>query len=138
MSEYSNPFNILLVEDEQPHQRLFERGVKRAKLNAQVTCVETGRQAVEFLNIYIAEVADTPLLVVLNINIPEMNGIELLAYMRDNPNLRQLPVVVLSTSDEPNEGARCKALGGSGYFVKPVNMEQLAQTILAELQPQPS
>lgn len=133
MSTLSHPFNILLVEDELPHQRLFVRGVARAKLNASVTCVETGRQALEALHAHVENQGDAPLLVVLDINIPGINGIEVLGQIRANPKLQHLPVAVLSTSDEPDEVARCKALGCFAYYVKPVDMEHLAQVMLAEL-----
>jgi CheY-like chemotaxis protein len=133
MSQFPNSFSILLVEDEQPHQRLFIRGVTRAKIDAEVICVETGRNAIAFLESYASAVEKQPLIVILDINIPGINGIEVFEQMRANPHLASIPVAILSTSDEPDELARCKALGCFAYFVKPVDMEELAKTMMAEL-----
>lgn len=121
-------FKLLLVEDEHTHTRLFERKMRRAELDADLDIVADGQAALEYLVAY-AKNPDIPLIVVLDIKLPVLNGVQVLQKIRGNPALRDLPVIVLTTSDQEAEVEACKALGAVAYLIKPVDFDTLVSHI---------
>jgi CheY-like chemotaxis protein len=127
-----NPlFRILLVEDELPHQRLFTRALSRSSLPAELVCMNDGKSAWDYLSTYKADV-DLPTVVILDLNMPIYDGLEVLARIRMSKALHNLPVIVLSTSDEKVEIQRATALGCTAYLIKPIMFEEV-ERILGKL-----
>nr|MBP6785042.1 response regulator [Verrucomicrobiales bacterium] len=72
---------------------------------------------------------ETPYLLLLDIRMPKVDGVEVLRQLREDPELRKLPILMLTTADDPREVIRCHALGCSNYVVKPVDYGQFADAI---------
>jgi CheY-like chemotaxis protein len=119
---------ILLVEDELVHRRLFERNMQRYGGTMEFTTVEDGREALDYLMKYVQN-PDYPLLVILDLKIPVMNGIQLLQKMQQDSSLLQVPVIVLTTSDDDAEREACESLGVKYYLNKPLEFRDLEKYI---------
>ncbi len=120
MSERSNPdkINILLVEDDQVDVMNIRRAFEKNRITNPLWIARDGVEALEML-----EAGNVPvhhLLVLLDLNMPRMSGIELLREIRGRDNLRHLPVVVLTTSDDERDRIDAYNLNVAGYILKPV------------------
>lgn len=120
MSERSNAdkINILLVEDDQVDVMNIRRAFEKNRITNPLWVARDGVEALEML-----EGGNVPvhhLLVLLDLNMPRMSGIELLREIRDRDNLRHLPVVVLTTSDDERDRIDAYNLNVAGYILKPV------------------
>ena len=73
--------------------------------------------------------SDTPYLLLLDIRMPQVDGIEVLRQIKEHQELRKIPVIMLTTTDDPREVERCHAIGCSSYIVKPVDYEKFAEAI---------
>lgn len=124
------PFVILLVEDEIADAHLVEIALRENRVHTDLRHVNDGVEALEFLrrqSIYIE--SPRPDLILLDLNMPRMNGRELLAVLKQDPELRDIPVVILTTSDVERDVTGSYQLGASGYITKPVDMEQFFAAI---------
>lgn len=119
---------LLLVEDELTHRRLFERNLERSAIDMEFVSMENGVQAMQYLYRY-ADSSNAPLVMVLDLKMPGMNGIQVLEAVRDDPRLKHLPVIILTTSDEEAEIERCHELDAAHYLIKPVNFDELEMYI---------
>lgn len=126
----SRPAEILLVEDNENDVILTQEGFKRSKLLVHLHHVKNGEECMAFLRKQ-GEYADvpTPDLILLDLNMPRMDGREVLAELVADENLRHLPVVILTTSSEDREVLRMYKLRCSSYIVKPVDFEQFLRVI---------
>ena len=118
---------IVMVEDDEGHARLIEKNLKRAGVFNQVQHFSSGTAAVEYL--FSPNRGARPLLVLLDLNLPAMTGLDILARIKADPDLKRAPVIVLTTTDDQREIQRCYELGCSVYITKPVNYETFAQAI---------
>ena len=126
------PVCIVMIEDDEGHARLIERNIRRAGVNNEIAPFTNGTDAVNFLfgADGSGEVnAGRHLLVLLDLNLPDMSGIDILAQIKGNPHTRRTPVVVLTTTDDQREIQRCYDLGANVYITKPVNYEGFANAI---------
>jgi CheY-like chemotaxis protein len=114
------PNTILLVEDEIAHTKLFQRSIKRANPNLNVHILHHGADALLYLKDHHADVA----MVLLDLNMPVMNGIEFLQKVRADKTLKELKIVVLTTSDNPDDVKKADDLGYFDYLVKPLDYIQ--------------
>lgn len=126
----SRPAEILLVEDNENDVILTQEGFKRSKLLVHLHHVKNGEECMAFLRKQ-GEYADvpTPDLILLDLNMPRMDGREVLAELVADENLCHLPVVILTTSSEDREVLRMYKLRCSSYIVKPVDFEQFLRVI---------
>jgi len=120
---------ILLVEDNPRDAELIQRAFKQARMANPINIVNDGAEAMDYLSgagIY-ADRAQHPLpfLVLLDLNLPKVSGLEVLQWIRTQPALEKLCVVILTSSREPAETERAYALGANSYLHKPGNFEQL-------------
>jgi CheY-like chemotaxis protein len=121
---------IVMVEDDEGHARLIERNIRRAGISNEIKHFADGTTALAFL----FHGADSPLfngpaLILLDLNLPDMNGVDILAKIKSEPGLKRTPVVVLTTTDDKVEIQRCYDLGCNVYITKPVNYESFADAI---------
>ena len=119
---------IIMIEDDEGHARLIEKNIRRAGISNDLTHFLDGTSALD----YLFNAADNdagPLLVLLDLNLPDMSGTDILAKIKGDERLHRTPVVVLTTTDDKAEIARCYDLGCNVYITKPVNYESFADAI---------
>ncbi len=123
---------ILLIEDDPGHARLIEKNVRRAGVNNDIVPFTDGTSAVDYLFARDAagrRTARNSLLVLLDLNLPDMSGIDILRRIKEDEHLKRVPVVVLTTTDDKVEIQRCYDLGCNVYITKPVDYEGFATAI---------
>jgi CheY-like chemotaxis protein len=123
---------ILLAEDDDGHALLVERNLRRAGVTASITRTHDGQDALDYVHgtgAYAGREPGGPLLVLLDIRMPRVDGVEVLRRLKAAPGTSGIPVVMLTTTDNPNEVARCYALGCSVYVKKPVSYDDLTETL---------
>ena len=124
------PVTIVMVEDDEGHARLIERNIRRAGISNQIRHFTDGTSALEFLfDGQDGPLRNGPSLVLLDLNLPDMSGIDILARIKAEPAMKRMPVVVLTTTDDKVEIQRCYDLGCNVYITKPVNYESFAEAI---------
>ncbi len=126
-----NPFEILLVEDEPADANLVRSALKMNKVFCTLHHEMDGVDALAFLRRQGERYKDAPKpdLILLDLNMPRMNGREFLAEVKKDPELSIIPVVVLTTSDVERDVVASYKLGAAGYVTKPVDMEQFIEAI---------
>ena len=124
------PVTIVMIEDDEGHARLIERNVRRAGISNTVRHFMDGTSGLDFLfNHQDGPLVNGPALILLDLNLPDMSGTEILAKIKADPKLRRTPVVVLTTTDDKVEIQRCYDLGCNVYITKPVYYEAFADAI---------
>jgi CheY-like chemotaxis protein len=124
------PVTIVMVEDDEGHARLIERNIRRAGISNGIKHFLDGTTALDFLfNGSEGPLMNGPALILLDLNLPDMSGIDILAKIKSEPKLKRTPVVVLTTTDDKVEIQRCYDLGCNVYITKPVNYESFADAI---------
>ncbi|MDP2806397.1 MAG: response regulator [Gallionellaceae bacterium] len=131
LTENASPFDILLVEDEPADANLVRSALKANKVFCTLHHVLDGVDALAFLRRQGEHYKDAPQpdLILLDLNMPRMNGREFLAEIKKAPALTAIPVVVLTTSDVERDVVASYKLGAAGYITKPVDMEQFLDAI---------
>ncbi|HEW78774.1 MAG TPA: response regulator [Phycisphaerales bacterium] len=121
---------ILLVEDNPGDVRLTREALKDGKLAVNLRVVQNGVEAMAFLRRE-GEYADAPRpdLMFLDLNLPKKDGREVLAEIKSNDGLKNIPVVVLTSSEADTDIAKCYNLHANCYITKPVDMEQFATVV---------
>ncbi|GLK85616.1 response regulator [Ancylobacter defluvii] len=132
MSDNAKSVTIIMIEDDEGHARLIEKNIRRAGVNNQIVPFANGTDALAFLfgpNGSGEVSSGRSLLILLDLNLPDMTGIEILEKVKANPHTRLTPVVVLTTTDDAREIQRCYDLGANVYITKPVNYDGFANAI---------
>jgi CheY-like chemotaxis protein len=128
----STPVTIIMIEDDEGHARLIERNIRRSGVNNDILSFTNGTDAIRYLFGSDGSGLDhrgEALLILLDLNLPDMGGIEILQRVKESECLRSTPVVVLTTTDDSEEIKRCYELGCNVYITKPVNYESFANAI---------
>ena len=123
---------ILIVEDDGGHARLIERNLVRAGLHNEVRRFPHGQAVLDFLfkrGPVPHRTPDTAYLMLLDIHMPQIDGVEVLRQIKHDEALRKIPVIMLTTTDDPREVERCHGLGCASYIVKPVDYLKFAEAI---------
>jgi DNA-binding response OmpR family regulator len=131
MSE-GNPVTIIMIEDDEGHARLIEKNIRRAGVNNQIIPFTNGTVALNYLlgEDGSGEVSSRRhMLVLLDLNLPDMTGVDILEKVKSNVHTKRSPVVVLTTTDDQREIQRCYDLGANVYITKPVDYENFANAI---------
>jgi len=121
---------ILIADDDPGHTRLIEKNLSRAGLHNPTQRFENGQQVLDF---FFGKGAprkpENSYLLLLDIRMPKVDGIEVLRQIKQHDGLRRMPVIMLTTTDDPREVSRCHALGCNNYIVKPVDYDKFADAI---------
>lgn len=123
---------IIMVEDDEGHARLIEKNIRRAGVTNDIKSFADGTSALDFLlgsDRTGKANSGHPMLVLLDLNLPDMTGVDILKVIKENEHLRRTPVVVLTTTDDQREIQRCYDLGCNVYITKPVNYEGFSNAI---------
>ena len=123
---------ILLVEDDPGHARLIERNLRRASITNDIKIVGDGQQALDYLfgeGEYAEGECVSPLLVLLDLNLPVLDGYQVLERMKADDRTKCIPVIILTTTDDTREVSRCYNLGCNIYITKPVDYQQFSEAI---------
>ena len=122
--------NIVMIEDDEGHARLIEKNIRRAGIFNDIRHFTDGTSALDYLyNAPEGPAHNGPALILLDLNLPDMSGIDILKQIKENKYLKASPVVVLTTTDDSQEIKRCYELGCNVYITKPVNYENFANAI---------
>jgi len=123
---------IVMVEDDEGHARLIEKNVRRAGVNNEIVPFTNGTDALDYIlgtDRSGLVSSDRHLLILLDLNLPDMSGIDILEKVKSNPHAKRLPVVILTTTDDEREIQRCYDLGANVYITKPVDYDSFAHAI---------
>jgi CheY-like chemotaxis protein len=126
-----NLLNILLVEDDYLDIMNFEREFKKIKSKFSLHIAKNGKEAWNMLKGEqgFEKLDPTPLIIVLDLNMPKMNGIEFMKLLRSDQEFNKVKVFMTTTSNEDGDKLIAKSLGISGYIVKPVTFEKYSGNI---------
>jgi two-component system response regulator len=127
------PFNVLLVEDEQAHAELTQRAILKAGHANRVDVAVDGEEALDYL-FNRGEYADedrypTPCLILLDIKLPGMDGIEVLKRVKEHPRFKSIPVIMLTTSHRAEDIVASYSNHANSYLTKPVGYEEFDKKI---------
>lgn len=124
---------ILLVEDNPDDARLTLRAFKKNKLSNQLLVVHDGEEALDFIfareKFSMRAIDDFPRVILLDLKLPKVNGLEVLREIKNDDRTKSIPVVVLTSSKEEKDITEAYNLGANSYIVKPVDFENFAITI---------
>lgn len=128
-----NTIEILLVEDNPDDMDLSLRALRKARLANHIHVARDGAEALEFIfcaGAYAGrKIENGPKVILLDLKLPKVDGIEVLRQVKGDPRTRTIPVVVLTSSKEQPDVAECYKLGVNSYIVKPVNFEGFAKSV---------
>ncbi|VTR92996.1 chemotaxis protein : Response regulator receiver protein OS=Oscillochloris trichoides DG-6 GN=OSCT_2222 PE=4 SV=1: Response_reg [Gemmata massiliana] len=123
---------ILLAEDDEGHAFLVQQNLIDAGLSNRIVHAKDGQEALDYIHCtgtFAGRSCSGPLLLLLDINMPRVDGVEVLRRLKADPKTDQLPVIVLTTTDDPREVRRCYELGCSSYVTKPVDYDRFVEAI---------
>jgi CheY-like chemotaxis protein len=115
---------ILLVEDDPDHELLTIRALKKSNVANTIRVARDGAEAIDLL---LGDEAVRPQVILLDLKLPKVDGLEVLRRIRESESTRMLPVVVLTSSDEERDVVRSYQLGVNSYIRKPVNFNDFAE-----------
>ncbi len=128
----SRPVQVLLVEDDPGDVRLTQEALKRGKLRVTITVVDDGEKALQYLRRQPPYAGvSVPDLVFLDLNLPKVDGREVLKEAKADPEIRKIPIVVLTTSAADADVLKAYGLGGNCYITKPVGFEAFQKVVRA-------
>jgi CheY-like chemotaxis protein len=125
MTEQPRPVSILLVEDNPVDAELAKRALSKGEKPNPVTIASDGQEALDVL----AGLGPLPGLIVLDLNLPKLNGLEVLEQIKNSPLLRSIPVIMLTTSDRVEDITRSYEAGANGYVCKPLLFEDYSRVV---------
>ena len=132
MNRDPRPVSIIMVEDDEGHARLIEKNIRRAGVNNDIVAFRDGTSALDYL-LGADQSGRVSMgrsyLVLLDLNLPDKTGIDILSDIKSNEHTRRTPVIVLTTTDDQREIQRCYDLGANVYITKPLNYESFANAI---------
>lgn len=117
---------ILLVEDDKVDAMTVKRSLREIHVTNDVSVVGNGEEALQFLR---RPGAECPCIILLDLNMPKMNGLELLQILKKDPSFKKVPVVVLTTSKNDQDKFESFDLGVAGYMIKPVDYQQFVEVV---------
>jgi CheY-like chemotaxis protein len=132
METMKNEVVILVAEDDEGHAKLIIRNLKRAGIKNEIIHFRDGQETLDFLfrrGTGPGRKDCTHYLLLLDIRMPKVDGVEVLRQIKDDRNLKKLPIIMVTTTDDPLEVDKCYEAGCSNYVVKPVDYEKFIKAI---------
>jgi chemotaxis family two-component system response regulator Rcp1 len=123
-----SPVHILLVEDNPQDVEITKRALEKGQVKNRLTVARDGQEALDILDAIKGD--DPPSLILLDLNMPRLNGIEVLQVIKADPNLRRIPVIVLTTSTREEDVVRAYDLGVNTFISKPVRFEDFMRVVM--------
>jgi len=124
MAQEGNSMHLLLVEDSPADVYLVREAIMTEGLEFRLQVAEDGEAAFQILNRVDADTDPAPNLLMVDLNIPRRDGIQVLQRMRQSPRCASIPVIVISSSDSPADRQRALAMGATEYFRKPSTLAE--------------
>lgn len=122
--------NILLVEDDYLDIMNFERELKKINITYPIHVARNGREALSMLKGEgVEKITPAPSVILLDINMPKMNGIEFLTELRREPEFSHIPVFIMTTSNEETDRFAAQQLNVTGYIVKPLSFDNFESSV---------
>ncbi len=121
--------DILIIEDSLYDAELIIRALKKDNPDINVEIMTDGEEAIEFLERMVIKKFQYPKLIILDLKLPKINGIEVLTYLKQNEVTESIPVVILSSSDEKSDVKRCYQLGANSYVLKDIEVENFFNSL---------
>jgi CheY-like chemotaxis protein len=132
MMQVPHTVKIVMIEDDEGHARLIEKNIRRAGVTNELVPFVTGGEALDYLlgpdgsgEVWRGQ----PILILLDLNLPDMSGLDILERIKANAHMRRIMVIVLTTTDDPREIARCYDLGANVYVAKPMQYDKFVHAI---------
>jgi CheY-like chemotaxis protein len=128
----AEPILIVLVEDDDGHANLVERNLQRAGLANGIHRLKDGQEALDYVQgkgAHAGRPGPHPMLLLLDIKMPRVDGVEVLRQLKSDPQTALIPIIMLTTTDDPREIQRCYELGCSVYISKPVDYQAFVEAI---------
>ncbi|MBI2254635.1 MAG: response regulator [Proteobacteria bacterium] len=128
----ATPISIVMIEDDEGHARLIEKNIRRAGVANEIMPFANGGDALDFI---VAQHQDSQsnndrrMLILLDLNLPDVSGLDVLAKIKATDSTRQIPIIVLTTTDDKLEIQRCYELGCNAYIKKPLEYESFANSV---------
>lgn len=132
MSDGHKAVTIIMIEDDAGHARLIEKNLRRAGVNNEIVGFDNGTGALEYLvgpDSGPFPGAGCACLILLDLNLPDMTGIDILGILKANVHTRRFPVIILTTTDDKREIEKCYDLGANVYITKPLNYDSFSNAI---------
>lgn len=128
-----NDIEILFAEDSEDDAILTMRALKKSGLDNKLHHVKDGAEALDFMycrGVYASRnIKEHPKLILLDLKMPKVSGMEVLEKIKSDPNIKSIPVVILTSSQEDPDIKKCYDLGANSYIVKPVDSDKFFQSI---------
>lgn len=132
MRQTDQDVSIVMIEDDEGHARLIEKNIRRAGVDNEIVGFDNGTAALKHLldDSHARSSSRGPRsLILLDLNLPDMTGVDILRRLKATERTRRLPVIILTTTDDRREIAKCYDLGANVYITKPLNYDSFANAI---------
>jgi CheY-like chemotaxis protein len=129
MNVVAESVNIVVVEDDDGHATLIERNLRRAGLTNSVVRLRDGQEALDYFFAGNADASEADSVLLLDINMPRVDGIDVLRRLKADARTARIPTIMLTTTDDPREIERCYQLGCNVYITKPVEYDAFMEAI---------
>lgn len=124
-----NSLRILLVEDSPSDVRLIREALKETSLQVQITTARDGVEAMEYLHRSELGLVNRPDIILLDLNLPRKNGREVLAEVKSSPSLKQIPVLIMTSSKADEDIRQAYSLNANCYIAKPANLQDYVDVV---------
>ncbi|SDU13156.1 Response regulator receiver domain-containing protein [Verrucomicrobium sp. GAS474] len=128
-SPQEDPIRVIVTEDNEDDRILLLRQLKNASMAEMVKFIDDGEQAVRFFQKNTPALAQSLMVLFLDLKLPSLNGIEVLRQLREIPSLNHIPVIVMTSSNDPADIVACRALGVTKWIEKPITFDSFSKAI---------
>ena len=122
--------NIFVIEDNPDDIFLIKLAIKKANINSNISVVNNGEEGINYLTRITNEKEKLPDLILLDINLPKVTGLEVLKKIKSNKSIKSIPTVVFTSSDSPSDMNFCYRNGADYYIRKPNNINSFTETMI--------
>lgn len=123
---YPEPFTVVMVEDDEGHARLIRKNLDRTFTGTRVVHLHDGEAAMHYFFPEPTPQNHEKTLVLLDLNLPKIDGYDILKRMKNEESTRSIPIIVMTTTDNPKEIDRCYELGCNMYITKPIEYDNFS------------